>query len=73
MRARLNVESNGEVVFRLLDQMGTIRFKLGASVDGSGLLLLDDEAEPGVQMLAKPEGPTVTLTGKDGQQLTIKP
>jgi hypothetical protein len=31
VRGRLNVESNGEVVFRLLDQRGTIRVKLGAS------------------------------------------
>jgi hypothetical protein len=73
LRARLNVEPNGEVVFRLLDQAGTIRFKLGAGADGSGMVLLDDETEPGVQILAKPDGPAVTLTGKDGQQHTIKP
>jgi hypothetical protein len=34
LRARLDVESNGEVVFRLLDQKGTIRVKLGAAEDG---------------------------------------
>jgi hypothetical protein len=73
IRSRLNVESSGEVVFRMLDEAGTIRVKLGASADGSGLLLLDDATEPGVHMLARPTGPTVTLTGKDGQQLTLQP
>ena len=38
IRSRLNVESSGEVVLRLLDQNGTIRVKLGAGEDGSGLL-----------------------------------
>jgi hypothetical protein len=73
VRSRLNVEPSGEVVFRMLDQSGTIRVKLAAAADGSGFVLLDDETEPAVHMLARPAGPTVTLTDKDGQQLTLKP
>jgi hypothetical protein len=34
VRSRLNVEPEGEVVFRLYDQTGSIRVKLGAGRDG---------------------------------------
>jgi hypothetical protein len=50
--ARLSVESNGEAVFRMRDAEGTIRVKLGASKDGSGLVLLDERTEPGLHVLA---------------------
>ena len=39
VRGQLNVESNGEAVFRLRDAKGEVRVKLGADGDGSGLLL----------------------------------
>lgn len=73
LRAQLNAEPSGETVFRLRDGTGTIRVKLGATVDGSGLLLLDETTEPGVHLLVKPSGATLTLTGEDGQQQVIKP
>jgi len=73
IRAQLNVESNGEAVFRLRDATGAIRVKLGAAEDGSGLLLIDESTEPGVHILVKPTGATLTLTGKDGQQQVLKP
>ncbi len=73
IRAQLSAEPNGETIFRLRDAKGTIRVKLGAAEDGSGLLLLDEATEPGVQMLVKPTGATLTLTGKDGQQQVIRP
>ena len=73
IRAQLNVESNGEAVFRLRDATGAIRVKLGAAEDGSGLLLNDELTEPGVHILVKPTGATLTLTGKDGQQQVLKP
>jgi hypothetical protein len=73
MRARLNVESNGEVVFRLLDRRGTIRVKLGASEDGSGLLLANDATEPGVHILAKANGSSLRLANKDGRERVINP
>ncbi len=72
IRARLNVESNGEVVFRLLDAKGTIRVKLGASEDGSGLLLASEATEPGVHILATRAGTSLTLV-RHGQRRVIAP
>lgn len=80
VRSRLNVEPNGEVVLRLFDRHGTIRVKLGAGDDGSGLLLVDESTEPGVQMVARRTGtadrPTttsLTLRGADGRQRVVSP
>ncbi|MGH7516086.1 MAG: hypothetical protein ACREOC_01265 [Gemmatimonadales bacterium] len=73
IRARLNVESNGEVVFRLLDQRGTIRVKLGAAEDGSGLLLANDATEPGVHILAKAAGSSLKLADKNGRTRILTP
>jgi len=80
VRSRLDVESDGEVVFRLIDRTGTIRVKLGAGEGGSGLLLLDETTNPGVQIIARRTGtaerPTttsVTLTGANGQRRVIRP
>jgi hypothetical protein len=73
VRAQLNVESDGETVFRLRDSKGEIRVKLGAGGDGSGLLLLDGSTEPGIHMLAKSSGTTVTLTNSGGQRRVITP
>jgi hypothetical protein len=56
VRSRLDVEKDGQVVFRLLDQRGTIRVKLGAGEDGSGLVLLDERTEPGIHLVARREG-----------------
>jgi hypothetical protein len=80
VRARLSVEPEGEVVLRLIDRTGTIRVKLGAGEDGSGLLLLDEATEPGVQLIARRTGTaerpvttSLTLRGADGQQRVIRP
>lgn len=73
VRAQLNVEPSGEAIFRLRGERGTIRVKLGASEEGSGLLLLDDATEPAVQVLAKGGGPTITLRGRDGRRRVIEP
>ena len=72
-RARLNVEPDGEVVFRLLDQQGTIRVKLGAGKEGSGLLLANDATEPGVHILAKAAGSSVRVVNKDGRERVLAP
>jgi hypothetical protein len=50
VRARLSTESTGEVVLRLLDQQGTIRVKLGASTDGSGVVLANDATDVGLRI-----------------------
>ena len=73
IRARLNVESGGEVVLRLLDQEGTIRVKLGAGKDGSGLLLNNDATEPGVHLLAGRKGSSVRVANKDGRERLVTP
>jgi hypothetical protein len=72
-RASIRVESGGEVVFRLTDQKGTIRVKLGAGEDGSGLLLNNDATEPGVHILAKSDGSSLKLKNKDGRERAITP
>jgi len=73
IRARLDMEPGGNVVFRLLDREGTIRVKLGAGTDGSGLLLANDATEPGVHLLAKPQGSSLRLADKDGRERLITP
>ncbi len=73
VRARLNVEQSGEVVFRLLDRRGTIRVKLGAGEDGSGLLLANDATEPGVHLLAKADGSSIAVANKDGRRTVVTP
>ena len=80
VRAQLKVEPDGEVVFRLRDAKGTIRVKLGAGDTGSGLVLLDEETEPAIHIIARRNGtserPTttsITLQGARGQPRVIKP
>ena len=80
VRAQFNVEPDGEAVFRMRDASGTIRVKLGAGNSGSGLLLLDETSEPGVQIIARraaaPTGATTTrisLTGSEGRRRVITP
>lgn len=73
VRAAMTVESNGEAVFRLRDAKGTIRVKLGASEEGSALLLLDGSTEPGVHILSRRTGTTFTVKGPDGHMHEIKP
>jgi len=73
VRARFNVEANGEVVLRPLDQQGTIRVKLGAAKDGSGLLLANDATEPGIHLLADARGSSVRVANKDGRERLIVP
>jgi hypothetical protein len=73
MRARFNVETNGQVVLRLLDQQGAIRVKLGAAKDGSGLLLANDATEPGIHLLAGAKGSRIRVANKDGRDRVITP
>lgn len=69
VRGQLNVESTGEVVFRLRDSTGTIRVKLGASEDGSGLLLANESTEPGVHILATRNRTSVTVKRGERSQV----
>jgi hypothetical protein len=69
VRAQLNVESSGEVILRLRDSAGAIRVKLGASEDGSGLLLANEATEPGVHILANRRATSITV--QRGQQRQV--
>jgi len=74
VRAQLNIdETNGEVIFRLRDEKEIIRVKLGASEEGSGLLLINDLTEPGVHLLAKQDDTSLTITNQSGAEQIIKP
>src|SRR5262245_24455597 len=70
VRSSLKVEDDGAVLLRMVDKTGTIRVKLGAGTDGSGLMLADETTEPGVHLLARRVGTTdhpnttrIALTG----------
>ena len=71
-RAQLNVSPDGQVVFRLRDESGAIRVKLGADENGSGLLLLDNRTTPGVQALATRARTSLTLR-RSGHRRVLRP
>jgi hypothetical protein len=74
VRAQFNVDgTSGEVIFRMMDQQGTIRVKLGASENGSGLVLLNDLTEPGVHILAQQGDTSLTITNQSGAKQVIEP
>jgi hypothetical protein len=72
-RVRINVEADGEVVFRMIDQNGAIRVKLGGGKDGSGLVLLNEAAEVGIQMLAKSGRTSVRLSAPERKDIILSP
>jgi hypothetical protein len=68
VRASITIEESGETVLRLRDENGNIRVKLGASKDGSGIVLLNNETNPGIHGLVKENGVELTLYGDDGSK-----
>ena len=72
IRAQLDVEKTGEVVFRLRDAKGTIRTKFGANEDGSGLSLMDDRTEATVQIRANQSGASLILIDREGNKRIVK-
>ena len=72
IRAQLDVEKNGEVVFRLRDKDGTIRAKFGADASGSGLILMDERTEATVRIRANNDGGNIALYTRDGKQNVLK-
>jgi hypothetical protein len=67
-RASIKVETDGAVVLRLKDHEGTIRVKLAADKNGSGLVLLDDRTEPSVHLLSNQKGGMVATTDRQGKR-----
>jgi hypothetical protein len=67
----LGEEGGGNIRLRSAD--GTIRVKLGATDDGSGLLLCDEHAEPAVTLMSDKAGTSATLAEKGKEKKVIKP
>jgi plasmid maintenance system killer protein len=67
-RASIKVEEDGEIVFRMRDAQGAIRVKMGAGENGSGLVLLDGDTNPGVHVLSKKTGSSITVLGSGGKK-----
>jgi hypothetical protein len=72
VRAQINVEKTGEVVFRLRDAKGTIRSKFAAGESGAGLVLMDDRTEATVQIRSNQGGGNMVLIDREGRERTIK-
>ena len=70
-RASIKVEEGGEVVLRLFDQDHTIRVKIGANSDGSGLVLLNSDTNPAVHILSKKDGGKVNLSDVTGKKRAL--
>src|SRR5688572_25132159 len=87
LRARLIelVSANGQVVaqlhpgedgggnLRLRNGTGTVRVKLGATPDGSGLILMDNRTEPAVRLSASTDGTSLMLAQQGKETRTLVP
>lgn len=73
VRANIVAYPEGEVVFRLKDAKGSVRVKLGASQDGSGLVMLNNSTEVGIHALVKTKGSSISVVNSDGKKQEIKP
>lgn len=71
--AQLHVGEDGGGNLRLRAGDGTVRVKMGATADGSGLLLLDKEVEPAVRLGADRSGTSLVLEEKGKQRQVIRP
>ena len=56
-----------------MDAEGTIRVKLGADRDGSGLLLANEATEPGIHLLAGKTGSRIRVVNRDGRERLVTP
>jgi hypothetical protein len=71
--AQLHVGEDGGGNLRLRSGDGMVRVKLGATDDGSGLLLFDREAEPAVRLAADKSGTSAMLAEKGKDNKVIRP
>jgi len=65
------VDGGGNLRLRTGD--GTIRVKLGATAEGSGLLLMDAQPEPAVSLASGKSGTSITLAEKGKEKRVLKP
>jgi hypothetical protein len=73
VRAQLCLTDSGGALLRMRDGRGEVRVQLEAKNDGSGLLLINGNTEPAVQLGADKNGTQITLTGVDKKKKTIAP
>ena len=71
--AQLYLGEDGAGNLRLRDASGTLRVKLGATAQGSGLLLMDKEVEPAIWLAVKDTETTLTLAEKGKEKKVLKP
>jgi hypothetical protein len=70
---QLYTGDDGAGNIRLRSADGTVRVKLGASADGSGLLLLDRNVEPAVVLGSSAGGTSLTLSETGRRSRVIRP
>ena len=74
VRGQLHLGADGGGNIRLRAPNGEVRVKIGASVDGAGLVFMDQRTEPVVQLRAGGEtGTNLTLAGPDKKARVIAP
>ena len=70
---QLYTGDDGSGNIRLRSADGTVRVKLGATGDGSGLLLLDRDVEPAVTLGSSADGTSLTLAEQGRKSRVIRP
>jgi len=71
--AQLHPGEDGGGNLRLRTGDGTIRVKLGATAEGSSLLLMDNQPEPAVSLASKKSGTSIILAGKGKEKRVLEP
>lgn len=71
--AQMHVGEDGGGNIRLRSGDGMVRVKLGASTDGSGLILFDTEASPAVHLATNKSGTSAMLAEKGKENRIIQP
>ena len=71
--AQLFAGEDGGGNLRLRSSDGLVRVKLGATADGSGLVLFNQEAEPAVWAASNKSGTSVTLAESGKEKKVLKP
>ena len=70
---QLHTAEDGSANLRLRNGDGEVRVKLGAASDGSGLILMSNDAEPAVWLAAKVSGTTLTLAESGKPKRVLAP
>jgi hypothetical protein len=71
--AQLHTAEDGAGQLRLRSGNGAVRVKLGASADGSALILMDSETKPAVWLAADRSGTKVTLAQRGKNHRVLVP